>query len=48
MKTKTDYAPYIIFALCLALFAGCSVIDYKVFKSKYPSAGFWSWVWSRK
>lgn len=51
MFDKIKIEKWFVYATCIAvtmmLFGGCTYIDYKVFKSKYPQAGVGSYLWHR-
>lgn len=44
---KRDTLNVIAFVVLVLVFGGCVKVDYSVFKSKYPSAGFGGYIWSR-
>ncbi len=48
MRKFKDY--WVIFGFILIVFGvigGCTTIDYKVFRNKYPNAGIGSYVWHK-
>jgi hypothetical protein len=43
---KGHYYGLLILLGSLLFIGGCSYIDYRVFRAKWPERSLWIWVWS--